>query len=112
MDFTDKAVYLSGPMTGHPDWNKPMFDKAEKKLYGMGAKFVFNPTKGAPPVAEAEPHEHYMLVDLHALTQSYDGKACFDYMVLLPGWLESEGATLEAQVAYACGIEAILYGDL
>lgn len=35
-------VYCSGPMTGHPDLNRPAFDAAERRLTAQG-HFVINP---------------------------------------------------------------------
>lgn len=35
-------LYLSGPMTGKPDHNRPAFDAAEKRLTAQG-HFVINP---------------------------------------------------------------------
>lgn len=35
-------VYISGPMTGKPDHNRPAFDAAEKRLTAQG-HFVINP---------------------------------------------------------------------
>lgn len=35
-------IYISGPMTGHPNHNRPAFDAAEKRLTAQG-HFVINP---------------------------------------------------------------------
>ena len=48
-----------------------------------------------------------MLHDLHHLTRMAHGRPCFDCLVMLPGWHVSGGATLECQVARACGIALV-----
>lgn len=107
MDFKGAYVYLSGSMTGHPEWNKPTFDEYEKRLYKMGASYVYNPAWNADNDNE-KPHECYMLRDLCALTRMIaGGRPYFDYLVMIPGWEKSEGARVEREVAIACGIEVV-----
>ena len=94
-------------MTGLPDWNKKQFAQAEEALYEMGASFVFNPTVTAPKEEEAKPHEYYMCLDLHELTQNYNGKPIYDVIALLPNWRQSEGARVEFIVAVTCGLKVL-----
>lgn len=104
-DFNGKSVYLAGPMRGHEDLNFPAFDEAQRKLYDAGASFVFNPARAW---GHADKHASwYMLHDLHRLTESDGGRPLFDAIVMLDGWHVSEGASLEYQVARACGIELV-----
>ena len=107
MDFDRAYIYLSGSMTGQPDWNKPLFDEYEKRLYKMGAVYVYNPAWDASDDNDRS-HEFYMLRDLSTLTRRIEG-GCpfFDYVVMIPGWEESEGARVEREVALACGIEIV-----
>lgn len=105
MDLTGKYVYLSGPMTGIENWNYEQFKDASEKLLSDGAAFVFNPAVRG--VKDPKPHEYYMLVDLHELTQSYDGKPIYDVIAMLPGWGNSQGAKLERDVAIAIGLEVM-----
>lgn len=107
MDFTNRAVYLSGAMTGYPDFNEPTFNHWEMYCYAYGAKYVHNPAKGATNVEDAREHEYYMLADIHELTQSEDGKPIYDVMALIPGWGGSRGVIAEIVVANACGIEIV-----
>ena len=104
-DIKGKRVYLSGPMSGIPDYNAPAFAEAQEELIALGAEFVFNP-------ARAWGHNDreaswYMRHDLHRLTESDGGAPLFDVIVMLDGWHASEGATLEYQVARACGIALV-----
>lgn len=109
-DIRGKRVYLAGPMRGKPDLNVPAFDEAQEWLLSLGAAFVFNP-------ARAWGHNDreaswYMLHDLHRLTESDGGSPLFDAVVFLPGWTNSEGATLEYQVARACGVAIVNLWDV
>lgn len=78
-------VYISGPMTGLPDLNRPAFGRAAAKLRALGLRPV-NPAN-MPEIA-GWTHEQYMRRDLPILGQC-------DGMVLLPGWQKSRGAVRE-----------------
>ena len=105
MDLTGKAVYLSGKMTGVENWNYDQFKNATEKLLNDNAAFVFNPA--FREVKDPKPHEYYMLIDLHELTQSINDKPIYDVIAMLPGWEESQGAQVERDVAIACGLEVM-----
>lgn len=49
-------IYISGPMTGHSDLNRPAFDAAEKRLTAQG-HFVINPRRISKPFGTAEEQE-------------------------------------------------------
>lgn len=108
-----KFVFLSGPMTGLPNWNKEAFARAEARLYEAGATWVYNPAQDAPKT-DFDPygHEYWMAEALHELTKlpQHRGDSGFspvyDMLVRLPGWEDSEGAMTEFAVACACGIPA------
>lgn len=119
-DFNSKRVFLSGPMSGKPDWNREAFAQAEKRCYELGADWVYNPAKDAPregePVAE---HEQYMNVTLHELTRWVNGahsivdsRPFYDVLVLLDGWEKSDGALMESSTAFECGIPYVLAGEV
>lgn len=87
-------VYLSGPMTGLKDFNRPAFFKAAKSLLLAGLR-VFNPAEnGLPPSA---PWDEHMRVDIKALM---DCRA----IALLPGWESSKGANIELRLALDLGM--------
>ena len=104
-DLTNKRVYLSGPMTGIIDHNGPAFADAERRCMDAGALMVFNPATAWGH--NDRPTSWYMCADLHRLTLSDGERPLFDAVVLLDGWHHSEGATLEYQVARACGIALV-----
>ncbi len=98
-------VFLSGPMTGLPDWNRWTFDVVRRGCELRGALFVFDPARHAPREGERVfAHETYMLGTLHELTRTCKGGAAYGLVLMLPGWEESAGARLEHKVALECGI--------
>lgn len=109
MDLAGRGVYISGKMSGLPDFNRQAFLDAEKYIRKQGAKYVHNPAIHAPKVEETKEHSFYMLHDLHELTAYWygTGKPVYDVIALLPGWEDSQGACIELQVAIACGLEVL-----
>ena len=83
-------VYLSGPMTGLPDYNRPAFNEVAEELRAQG-KTVFNPADIGPK-ENIMPRAWYMRKDLEGLMKS-------DSVYVLPGWDTSEGAKLEVAIA-------------
>jgi len=82
--------YLSGPMTGLPDYNRPAFDEAAKTLREQGYA-VFSPSEVGPR-DQVMARSWYMRKDIQALLQS-------DAVMMLPDWEQSEGAKLEFEIA-------------
>lgn len=94
-----KKTYIAGPMRGAgildpPDKNYPAFNAVTKMLRDLGW-YVSNPAEnfGGDPGRE---HAEYMRQDLKMLMDSHQ-------IVLLPGWRNSEGATMEAAIARISG---------
>jgi Domain of unknown function (DUF4406) len=107
-------VYVSGPMTGQPDLNRPLFARVAGAWRQRGVDVV-NPhdidfdalwATLRPGTTFPGRWRDYMLVDLAVLL------TC-DRVVLLPGWERSPGAWLEYQTARALGftIEAWTAAD-
>lgn len=88
-------IYISGPMTGHPEWNYPAFNEAAEFLRGKGYD-VFNPAEIFEGRTDL-PREQYMKEDIKALLDC-------DTMMLLPQWETSEGAKLEVWIAQEIGL--------
>ena len=104
-----KTVYLTGPVTGHPDYNFPAFHLAAARLRELGLT-VLSPAEDdendplTPPSHAAEwPHQAYLLRSLRMLLDC-------DVIFLLPGWDSCTGAQLERQVASACGLDIFEVG--
>jgi len=88
-------IYLSGPMTGIPDYNFPAFNQAANMLRDLGHS-VFNPAdRGTQP---NKTYEQVLREDILILLGGAEG------VVTLPGWESSKGAQLEVTVAKALGI--------
>lgn len=81
--------YIAGPMSGLPDLNFPAFHATAKKLRDLGHDVV-NPAEINPD--HTMPWGECMRKDIAALV------TC-DTIVLLQGWRQSRGATLEQHIA-------------
>ena len=115
-NYKGRRVFISGPMTGRPDWNRAEFERAERELRGLGAESVFNPARLAPEGSEpALPHEAYMAKTLNVLTRldytAVPNAPWHDAIVLLDGWWDSEGAKVERAVAEAIGMDVIEWDE-
>ena len=87
-------VYVSGPMSGMPDFNRPMFHEISAHLRSSGFDAV------SPPELYAGTDWHEaMRADLLALPQCH-------HIVLLPGWKQSVGAGVELSIALMLEIQA------
>jgi hypothetical protein len=83
-------VYLSGPMSGIEDENFPAFNAAARALCLIGYTVV-NPAEFDTDVdglGERARWVKYLKADIKALMDC-------DGIVMLPGWEQSKGATLE-----------------
>lgn len=85
--------YLSGPMSGLPDFNRPAFREAARRLRDAGAE-VLNPVELCPPGLS---WDEAMAIDLAAL-ETAGG------VIVLPGWEQSRGARREVAFAELRGM--------
>lgn len=103
-------LYVSGPITGYQDLNKPLFAAVTMSLRNAGHQ-VLNPhdvctllkehecEQPCHPSEELLPWADYLRADLVAMLQQADAVA------VLPAWELSKGAALEVGVAQALGWE-------
>lgn len=85
-------IYIAGPMTGYPGWNKVRFASAEINLSDNGHT-VLNPARHIPfRNPEKITHAQYMKIAFAMID------AC-DTIYLLDGWRDSKGATQEYKYA-------------
>ena len=89
-----RKLYLSGPITGIRDDNKPAFDAAAAALRAAGYK-VFNPLENGLP--RNAPWEQHMRADLAQMM------VC-DALAVLPGAHFSRGSKMEMDLAMQLGI--------
>lgn len=92
-----KRLYLCGPITGLPNWNRDAFNDAESALRGAGFD-VFNPVKNGLPVDA--PWEQHMKLDLAQMMQC-------DALAVLPGAQYSKGAKIEIDLAIQLKIQPV-----
>ena len=88
-------IYLSGPMSGLPDYNYPAFHATAKRLRALGHT-VLNPAEvdelHNPTPGTHQPWSWYMR---HALRMIADAER----VVVLDGWHKSRGALEEVRIA-------------
>lgn len=93
-------IYLSGPMTGFPEFNYPLFNKVAQAWRTEG-HYVLNPAehfdgdynhKGGRPA--------YLRADMTDLLEA-------EAIALLPGWENSSGAKLELAIARELGLHVL-----
>lgn len=96
------VIYLSGPMTGFPNFNRPAFHAAATKLRSEGHE-VYNPAEykfdGEFPVREAFA-EYCDFICTKA-----------DTIAMLPGWEFSKGSMVEYRLAKTCGLKIRLLSE-
>lgn len=91
--FKNTIVYISGPMTGLPDYNRPAFFAAEKWLKAQGG-IVLNPAYSPDGLPS---HDAYMEIALAMLKQA-------QVVFLLPNYRNSKGVAMELTLAEKMGI--------
>ena len=110
--------YLAGPMTGIPQFNFPLFERAAKELRGVYGLDIVSPAE-----LDALHGDEIVKAALASADGAFNdegtvaGKTWGDFLcrdvkliadvctgiVFLPGWEKSRGARLEAFVALLCG---------
>jgi len=83
-------IYLSGPMTGHIQYNFQSFQAAAARLREQGYE-VLNPAETAGGCTTL-PRVTYMRIDMGYVSVA-------DAVCVLPGWHRAEGAKLEVMEA-------------
>lgn len=90
MSDVPHQLYVAGPMSGIPEYNFPQFHEITRLLRDQGYA-VFNPAENNDGGA-VQSRAFYMRIDIPALMAS-------QAVVVLPGWQESRGASLEVWTA-------------
>jgi hypothetical protein len=104
-------LYISGPMSGIKDFNRPLFMRVREALRLRG-HFVICPTElddvpnGAPEVMT--PLELEMLWKAFLIRDVAMILTCqLDAIVVLPGWWRSRGARLEILAGLSVGLRLL-----
>ena len=95
------VVYVSGPVTGFADGNRPAFEEAARALRASGcaARIPHDDVDPGTPWIPA------LKLTIMAILAQADGLA------MLEGWERSRGASLERQVALALGMPVMTVGS-
>jgi hypothetical protein len=101
-------LYVSGPMTGIPDFNFPAFARMTRTLRGMG-HLVWSPAEmdeqeGVTPTLDGsvqDPRQYagYLARDIRVIAENE-----IEGVVVLNGWRNSGGAKTEVAFALALGL--------
>lgn len=98
---TDAVVYLSGPMTGLPEFNYPAFNTLAAQLRRHGF-VVNNPAENG---MAGRSWGECMRVAIKQLCDS-------DVIVMLDGWQDSRGARIEISMAGDLGVPVFFVDEL
>lgn len=90
-------TYIAGPMTGLPDLNFPAFHREAAYFRAQGREVV-NPAEINPDPTAG--WQACMRADIRELV------TC-DEVVMLPGWENSKGASLEHHIAQALEMRVV-----
>ena len=93
-------MYLSGPMTGFPNYNHELFNRVAYEFRQVGFS-VCSPAEFFDGDVTKERKE-YMREAVKYMLEA-------DTIVLLPGWQESKGARLEAAIATELDLTIVEY---
>ena len=96
-------LYLSGQMTGLPEFNYPKFNYVAKKIRSNETYQVINPAEWFEGKTNL-PRHWYMRQDIQNLLK-------VDGIVMLDGWQHSKGARLELAIANELGLEIYRWDD-
>ena len=89
-------VYLAGPMTGLPEWNRPAFHAAAQ-AWRVRHHVVLNPAENFGG-DERIPYADYIRASIRQVL-------AVQAIALLPGWQESRGARVEVHLALTLGLK-------
>lgn len=88
-------IYISGPMTGIADFNRPAFNEEAERITTSGS-IALNPASLPDGLEQSE----YMLICMSMLQVA-------DAILLLPDWEKSLGAVAELALANKLGLQVV-----
>jgi len=105
----DLKIFLSGPMTGLPNYNFDRFNEVEKKLKDAGFDVV-NPVVICERFGQENVVKDKRLFDAMVARQQVEERKC-NAVLLLDGWQSSKGVRLELDTALKNGFKIFLESD-
>jgi hypothetical protein len=96
-----EVIYISGPMTGYPNFNRNAFDEVEKYLISKGKEVV------SPVLSDQISGK---LTWKSCMRKSLQKLLHCNSIVMLPGWRESRGAKMERYLAEM--LEYVIYENV
>ena len=93
-------AYISGPMTGYPDFNFPAFAAAAATFRGAGWT-ILSPHENFGG-DQTRDYLEYLRADMEAIRQA-------EAIILLPGWPSSNGARWELQIALGLKLKVYFF---
>ena len=94
-------IYIAGKMRGEPDLNRPLFTKAADGLRAAGW-CVYNPA--AANFRDSDSLAFIMGKNIAQLCEC-------NSIAMLPGWMRSQGAWIEYQIAKYIGLTMYFIDD-
>jgi len=94
-------VYVSGPMTGLPEFNYPAFHHAKRQLIAAGFEVI---SPADLPIQEGWEWVDYILVDIGSVFE-------VEGIATLPGYEASKGARIETRIAEHRGLPIRTVGE-
>lgn len=101
LDFKNKTVFLSGPMTGYPEYNKEAFYTMEMKFRESGFASVKNPIHIGEKFGFDQEYNFYLKKSLSMLLEA-------DAVYVFGDYSRSKGVKCEMEVANKVGIPLFL----
>ena len=110
-----RHVYISGPMTGLQYYNGPAFVAMERALRIANphilSEDIYNPYDFVDTMKDLPHPEAVRLSLLELLKSDEDGKPWYTDILVLEGYEESVGSSLEVHAARRCGINVTLFDE-
>lgn len=105
--FGGKKIFISGPMTGKPNYNFDVFDFWEEKIKRAGGECV-NPAHISRKFKAEDVLKHGEVFQQMVTAQLEAMKHKCDTILLLDGWENSSGVRAELATALNLGFTIIL----
>ncbi len=101
MELKQLKIYIAGKMNGIPEFNEPMFRRAQEMIEKQG-NIGINPHVINQGLDHSTQKSLCMKNDIRELIEC-------DAIMMLDGWRESKGAKLEFEISQYLGLEVAYY---